>query len=74
MTANDMSIDIDETLGSREHAARAFTEARRRQLELALEGRLEESAAYAQMAATARALLDELDELEPIMDEPFLCL
>jgi len=65
MKAIDMGIDLaDDASASREHAAQVFADARRRQLELALAGRTEESAAFAEVAATARGLLDELHAIE----------
>ncbi|MEX2217006.1 MAG: hypothetical protein WD768_23035 [Phycisphaeraceae bacterium] len=54
---------IDQ-LDSRDHAARMLAETRRKQLALAIEGRPEESAVYAELAATVRLLLDELEDLD----------
>jgi hypothetical protein len=57
------------TFDSREHAGQVLADIRRHQLELAMAGRTRESAVYAQMATTVRALLDELEAIPAPVDD-----
>ena len=63
MKAGDIGLLIEQ-LDSRDHAARMLAETRRRQLALAIEGRPEESAVYAELASTVRLLMDEMEDLD----------